>query len=96
MGQSGDYPPDYPPELRVAPPKPPARVKAACPPVPTNPAAPFRPAARHARPAPRMLVWILHETQTVLANLPTTPGLSGTFWAERPRWLSWAQKPGIL
>ncbi|MGQ3047018.1 MAG: hypothetical protein ACT6Q8_09250 [Niveispirillum sp.] len=96
MGQSGDYPPDYPPELRFAPPKPPARVKAACPPAPHNPAAPFRPAARRPRSAPRLLVRILFETQTVLDNLPTTPGLTNIVWAERPRWLSWAPKPGIL
>ncbi|AUN30038.1 hypothetical protein C0V82_07205 [Niveispirillum cyanobacteriorum] len=96
MGQSGDYAPDHPPELRFAPPRPPARVKAACPPMPRNPAAPFRPAARRRRPAPRLLVRILHETQTVLDNLPTAPGLTNTVWAERPRWLSWAPKPGIL
>ncbi|KPF86002.1 hypothetical protein IP70_09800, partial [alpha proteobacterium AAP38] len=96
MGQSGDYPPDYPPELRFAPPKPPARVKAACPPAPHNPAAPFRPAARRRRSAPRLLVRILFETQTVLDNLPTAPGLTNTVWAERPRWLSWAPKPGLL
>ncbi|KPF86047.1 hypothetical protein IP70_06680, partial [alpha proteobacterium AAP38] len=96
MGQSGHYPPDYPPELRFAPPKPPARVKAACPPMPRNPAPPFRPAARCRRSAPRLLVRILFETQTVLDNLPTAPGLTNTVWAERPRWLSWAPKPGIL
>ncbi|AUN29236.1 hypothetical protein [Niveispirillum cyanobacteriorum] len=95
MGQSGDPLPDFPKELRWRN-RPRGKVKASAPPTPHHDGPSLRLKRGcyrlRARPAVRLLFWILHNSLPLADGVDGAPGLSAARWTMRARWLAWGDK----